>query len=95
MGRGQCERLTNTSHLSESPVSPRGGEFHDAKGAVKFLGLHQFCTGLPWIFFSFPLVVFSFLTPRYVPFVSPLSSALDSERSLDMLKVKTCQGDIC
>lgn len=95
VGRGQCERLTNTSHLSESPVSPRGGEFHDAKGAVKFLGLHQFCTGLPWIFFSFPLVVFSFLTPRYVPFVSPLSSALDSERSLDMLKVKTCQGDIC
>lgn len=62
--------------LSESPASPSSsGEFGGAKGAGTVVALCWSCSGVLG-FFSFPLVVFSFLTPRRIQSHSPLSSSL-------------------
>lgn len=92
------EWLTATSYVSLmsvliTSVPSQGQKFHGGKGAVLLCA--GFALVLAWIFFSFPLVVFSFLKPRYIQFVSPLSSALDSEILLNKLEAKAQQGDIC
>lgn len=59
----------------------------------------QGVSAFSWVcldFFSFPLVVFSFLHQDALGLV-PLVffSALGSDGSLDVLRAKTCQGSVC
>lgn len=100
MGRGDYEWLTATSQLCLLNVclnhrcSLLGAGVSWWEGSSEVL---CFVLVLAWIFSPSLLssFIFSFLTPRYIRFVSPLSSALDSERSLDMLEAKAQQGDTC
>lgn len=94
-GRQRCEQLTSTSSISSIiSVSFQGGNFVMQMGQWSSwlcAGVAMVCLGF-FFFSSFPLVVFSFLTPTQ--FVPPLPSALDSERLLYMLTAKARQGDI-